>query len=105
VVLPCGKDHDGMNNIMKIKVTKTRVVADDDHVPRSFGDDENDQRNDNTLSTSPVQKRKITDEVTMGPTKKSGLYVMCHDGSFWSCCKSNHHAANPCRPASLKVDI
>jgi methionyl-tRNA formyltransferase len=55
--LKVGDDDD---RIMKVKVIQTRVV------PR----DENDP---------PVE---LTDKVELGPTKKSGLYVVCYDGSI-----------------------
>jgi methionyl-tRNA formyltransferase len=53
---------------MKVKVTETRVVA---VVP---GDDDTD--------TETAETAEPTDVVQLGPTKKSGLYVTCFDGSI-----------------------
>jgi methionyl-tRNA formyltransferase len=50
----------GEREAMKVKVTETRVVARDD-------------------TTADLE---ATDVVQLGPTKQSGLYVVCFDGSI-----------------------
>jgi methionyl-tRNA formyltransferase len=60
--LKVGDDDDNSNRIMKVKVIQTRVVPRDENAPL------------------PVEE--LTDKVVLGPTKKSGLYVVCYDGSI-----------------------